>query len=210
MTTGVQLVTSDLRAPRPRPQPPQARLVPMHSTHPARRAFEDFIAERFQRAYGARLTHFLPHLLGVRDGLGRWQAAAGYAAAGAQTLFLEQYFDRPVEQALGAAVGRPVARGSIVEVGNLAAISAGMARALIPQLARHLHRMGYRWVAFTATRALRNSFQRLGLAPLPIAAADRTRLADRGVSWGSYYDQDPLVMAGKISLGVKAAERPGD
>lgn len=129
----------------------------MHCTHPERRAFEQFIAERFSRAYGARLTHFLPHLLGVMDGLARWQAAAGYAAAGAQALFLEQYLDRPIELALGAAVGRPIARGSIVEVGNLAAISAGMARALIPQLARHLHRMGYRWVAFTATRALRTA-----------------------------------------------------
>jgi len=204
METGVQLVPSASRADRPRPQPRPARLVPMHSTHPERRAFEQFIAERFSRAYGARLTHFLPHLLGVMDGLARWQAAAGYAAAGAQALFLEQYLDRPIELALGAAVGRPIARGSIVEVGNLAAISAGMARALIPQLARHLHRMGYRWVAFTATRALRNSFHRLGLKPLPIAAADRARLADRGLSWGSYYDQDPVVMAGKISLGLRA------
>jgi len=204
METGVQLVPTASRVDRPRPQPRPARLVPMHSTHPQRRAFEQFIAERFSRAYGARLTHFLPHLLGVMDGLARWQAAAGYAAAGAQALFLEQYLDRPIEQALGAAVGRPIARGSIVEVGNLAAISAGMARALIPQLARHLHRMGYRWVAFTATRALRNSFHRLGLKPLPIAVADRARLADRGLSWGSYYDQDPVVMAGKISLGLRA------
>jgi len=204
MTTGVQVIQTEFRADRPRPQPRPARLVPMHSTHPERRAFEQFIAERFSRAYGARLTHFLPHLLGVMDGLARWQAAAGYAAAGAQALFLEQYLDRPIELALGAAVGRPIARGSIVEVGNLAAISAGMARALIPQLARHLHRMGYRWVAFTATRALRNSFHRLGLKPLPIAVADRARLADRGLSWGSYYDQDPVVMAGKISLGLRA------
>ncbi|MDH4172762.1 MAG: thermostable hemolysin, partial [Betaproteobacteria bacterium] len=125
MTTGAQLVQTERRASRPRPQPPQARLVPMHATHPERRAFEAFIAERFCRAYGARLTHFLPHLLGVMDGLARWQAAAGYAAAGAQALFLEQYLDRPIEQALGAAVGRPLARGSIVEVGNLAAVSAG-------------------------------------------------------------------------------------
>lgn len=183
---------------------PQARLEPLHRTHPQRRAFEDFIAARFARAYGARLTHFLPHLLGVQDGLGRWQAAAGYAAAGAQPLFLEQYLDQPVEQALTAAIGAPIARGSVVEVGNLAANSAGMARALIPQLARHLHRMGYRWVAFTATRALRNSFHRLGLKPVPIAAADPARLADGGAHWGSYYDQDPVVVAGKISLGLRA------
>src|SRR5574341_553384 len=178
MTTGVQLVQTDFRAAPARL--PQARLEPMHSTHPQRRAFEEFIATRFSRAYGARVTHFLPHLLGVRDRLERWQAAAGYAAAGAQELYLEQYLDQPIEQALAAAVGRPIARGSIVEVGNLAAVSAGMARALIPQLARHLHRMGYRWVAFTATRAVRNSFQRLGLRPLAIAPADPARLPDGG------------------------------
>jgi hypothetical protein len=205
MTTGAHhLVRAEFRAAPPRKA--TARFEPVHRTHPARAAFEDFIAARFSRAYGARVTHFLPHLLGVRDGLARWQAAAGYAAADAQELFLEQYLPSPIEHALAAALGRPVPRADIVEVGNLAAVSAGMARALIPQLARYLHRLGYRWVAFTATRALRNSFHRLGLKPLPLAAANRARLADGGASWGSYYDQDPLVMAGKISLGLRAGE----
>src|SRR5512134_2381976 len=88
-------------APRaPRPRGATARLEPVHATHPMRAQFEAFIAARFGRAYGARVTHFLPHLLGVRDGLGRWQAAAGYAAAAGGRLFLEQYLERPVEQAL--------------------------------------------------------------------------------------------------------------
>jgi hypothetical protein len=178
----------------------------VHRAHPARTAFENFIAARFGRAYGARVNHFLPHLLGVRDGLARWQAAAGYAAAAAQTLFLEQYLDEPVERTLAAALGRPISRMGIVEVGNLAAISAGMARVIIPQLARHLHRLGYVWVVFTATRALRNSFYRLGLRPLPLARADPARLPDGGTSWGTYYGQDPVVMAGKIALGLNAGE----
>jgi len=205
MTTGFHVVQTEFRAAPPRRM--SARFEPVHRTHPARAAFEDFIAARFSRAYGARVTHFLPHLLGVRDGLALWQAAAGYAAADAQKLFLEQYLPGPIEHALAAALGRPVSRAGIVEVGNLAAVSAGMARALIPQLARHLHRLGYRWVAFTATRALRNSFHKLGLKPLPLVAADPARLADGGASWGSYYEQDPIVMAGKISLGLRAGER---
>jgi len=205
MTPGAQLVQTAFRtAP---PPAAKARLESVYRTHPARAAFEDFIAARFCRAYGARVTHFLPHLLGVSDGFAHWQAAAGYAAAGAQALFLEQYLDRPIEHVLSAALGRPIARPSIVEVGNLAAVSAGMARVLIPQLARHLHRLGYVWVVFTATRALRNSFFRLGLRPLPLTRADPARLADGGASWGTYYDQDPVVMAGKISHGVRAGER---
>ena len=204
MTPGAQLVQTAFRtAP---PPAAKARLESVYRTHPARAAFEDFIAARFCRAYGARVTHFLPHLLGVSDGFAHWQAAAGYAAAGAQALFLEQYLDRPIEHVLSAALGRPIARPSIVEVGNLAAVSAGMARVLIPQLARHLHRLGYVWVVFTATRALRNSFFRLGLRPLPLTRADPARLADGGASWGTYYDQDPVVMAGKISHGVRAGE----
>ncbi|MDX1375083.1 MAG: thermostable hemolysin [Burkholderiales bacterium] len=183
------------------------RLEPVHCTHPRRAAFEQFIADRYARAYGARLTQFLPQLLGVRDGIGGWRAAAGYAPAHADALFLEQYLDQGIEQVLAAALGRPVARSGIVEVGNLAAASAGMARVLVPQLARHLHRLGYRWVAFTATRALRNAFARLGLRPLPLAAADPTRLPDAGASWGSYYAQDPMVMAGRIALGLHADAR---
>ncbi|HSC97096.1 MAG TPA: thermostable hemolysin [Burkholderiales bacterium] len=204
MITGVQLAQTGVRMVRLRAA--KSLLEPVHCAHPARATFEHFIAARFGRAYGAHVTHFLPHLLGVRDGLARWQAAAGYAAAGVQALFLEQYLDGPIEFTLAATLGRPVARAGIVEVGNLAAISAGMARALIPLLARHLHRLGYRWVAFTATRALRNTFYRLGLRPLRLTRADPARLADGGSSWGTYYDHDPVVMAGKISLGLHAGE----
>jgi hypothetical protein len=203
MTTGNLLVHA--APPRAKPaRTPTVQLEPVPGAHPQRAAFEQFIAKRFLRAYGANVTHFLPHLLGVRDGLAQWQAAAGYAAAHTQKLFLEQYLDRPIEQTLAAALGRPVARENVVEVGNLAASSAGMARALIPQLARHLHKLGYRWVVFTATRALRNSFHRLKLQPLPIAPADPARLPGGGASWGSYYAQEPQVMAGLIALGLRA------
>ena len=100
----------------------------------------------------------------------------------------------------------------VLAVGVVGALLArfrprGMARALIPLLACHLHRLGYRWVAFTATRALRNTFHRLGLRPLRLTRADPARLPDGGASWGTYYDHDPVVMAGKISHGLYAGER---
>jgi hypothetical protein len=192
-------------SPRPavRTRSGSLRLEPIHRTHPHRDSCEDFIAARFQRAYGARVAHFSPHLFGIRDALARWRAASGYTPADGRTLFLEQYLDAPIEVELARCRGRPVARESIVEVGNLAAVSPGSARALIPLLARHLHRLGYEWVVFTATRELRNTFARLGLSPLGLAAADPARLADGGANWGSYYANDPIVMAGKISLGVR-------
>jgi len=42
---------------------------------------------------------------------------------------------------------------------------------------------------------------------LPIAAADPARLPDGGASWGAYYEQEPMVMAGKIALGLAAGRR---
>jgi hypothetical protein len=205
MTTGFELVASAIRAAPPRAA--RLRLEPVHGAHPARVALEDFIVARFGKAYGARVSHFLPHLIGLRDGLA-WKAAAGYAAAGARALFLEQYLDRPIECAIEHALGQPVARADVVEVGNLAAVSAGMTRVLIPQLARYLHRLGYRWVAFTATRGLRNSFHRLGLKPLSLASADPSRLTDGGASWGTYYAQDPEVVVDRISRGLRSEAHP--
>jgi hypothetical protein len=193
------------RAPA-RPAAAALQLEPVHRAHPQRASFEQFIAGCFDRAHGAHVTHFLPYLLGVRDALWRWKAASGYAAALDGALFLEQYLDQPVEEALTAATGRPVHRVQIVEAGNLASASPGMARALIPLVARHLHRMGYRWVVFTATREVRATLHRLGLEPLRLARADPARLLDAGRSWGRYYQHDPLVMGGKISRALRAGQ----
>jgi len=178
------------------------RLEPIHPTHPLRTQCEQFIGTRFEQAHGARIAHFSPYLLGVRDALDRWRAAAGYTPADGRRLFLEQYLDAPVEHLL---TRYGVARDAIVEVGNLASTSAGMGRALIPLLARHLHRLGYEWVAFTATRELRNAFARMGLTPLELAPADPARLPDRGERWGRYYTNDPIVVAGRVGHALRLA-----
>lgn len=201
MMPGQQPVPSSPRAAPRRPE--TLRLEPVYATHPSREAFEAFIADRYRLAYGARILRFLPHLLGVRDRLSGWRAGAGYAAAAEQALFLERYLDGPVEQAIAHAGGRAATRCGIVEVGNLASASTGIARALVPSLALHFNRLGYAWVAFTATRALRNTFHRLGLRPLALAAADPARLEDAGASWGSYYRQDPVVVACEIAQGLR-------
>ena len=65
------------------------RLEPIHPTHPLRAPCEQFISARFEQAHGARIAHFSPYLLGVRDALDRWRAAAGYTPADGRRLFLE-------------------------------------------------------------------------------------------------------------------------
>lgn len=169
--------------------------------HPARPSLEAFIGAQFARAYGARLEYFCRTLAGHRGADGAWVAALGYTPARDGRLFLEQYLDRPVEVAIAAHTGHPIARSDVVEVGNLTATDAGAGRRLIVAMTRHLHRQGLVWVTFTATRGLLNSFARLQLSPSVLAEAEPARLADAGRAWGTYYATRPQVMFGNIGFG---------
>ena len=100
-------------------------------------------------------------------------------------------------------------REGIVEVGNLAAHGAGTARLLIIALTRILAAEGLRWVSFTGTPALINSFRRLGLDPLTLGPADPHRMGAELPEWGSYYDAGPLVMAGEIRGGDRTLAGAG-
>lgn len=171
--------------------------------HPERCDIERFIARCFLRSYGATISHFADTLLGVRDSGGRWQAALGYTLPATRAeVFVEQYLDLPLESALSAVLGEPVARGAMAEVGNMAAISAGMGRRLIAMATAHLYARGLDYVVFTATRALANSFSRLGLPVHSVARADPARLKDGEGVWGSYYRNGPTVMVGRIGYGL--------
>jgi hypothetical protein len=166
-----------------------------------RRELEVFIADAFRASYGAEVSHFSEVLLGVRDKDGHWIAALGYTPAALGPLFLEHYLDAPVEAAISARARGPVDRATIVEVGNLAAHHPGAARALIVSTTQLLDSLGLRWVVFTATASLLNSFSRLRLQPQPLAPADPSRLPDGGRRWGTYYDTQPKVMFGDIHYG---------
>lgn len=169
--------------------------------HQERASLQDFIADAFFNMYGAEVRQFCHTLVGCRDKGGRWVAALGFSLARDGTTFLEQYLDAPLESEIASRTGSPVSRHHIVEVGNLAATHAGAARELIVCMTRYLHQQGMAWVAFTATRALLNSFTRLRLKPAVLAEADPRRLPDGGRSWGTYYDTKPQVMFGDIRSG---------
>lgn len=198
------LATSYAPAATPRTapaRPAQFQVETFVRGQPGRLELEAFIAHAFFDSYGAEISHFCDVLLGCRDEQGRWVAALGYTLAASGPMFLEQYLDHPLEAALGARMADPVARAEIVEVGNLAAVHPGAARALIVSTTRLLHQLGLRWVAFTATVSLLNSFTRLRLQPQVLAVADPARLADTGRRWGNYYETQPKVMYGDIRYG---------
>lgn len=159
-----------------------------------------FIAKTFFAHYNARIDKFCDRLLSVCSPKGEITAAAGYNLAEEGPLFLEQYLDLPIEKQVRQQLGIDIARTEIAEVGNLAATQAGGSRMLIELMTQHLHGEGRRWVAFTATKSLINSFHRLGLSPVILAPALPERVSNPA-AWGSYYLQHPYVAIGDIQLG---------
>jgi hypothetical protein len=185
--------------------------VQIHGPGERREEVEQFIRARFSEAWGARVHHFLPRLMSLRDDDGRLLGALGLRPAPGSRLFLEHYLDRPVEQALAAAAGQPVARTGLVEVGNLAVAAPGGGRWLITALTAYLHAAGASWAVFTCGPALRNAFLRLGVVLVDLGGADPASLppgeADR---WGRYYEQGPRVMAARVSQAHAALNALGE
>ncbi|MCY1494781.1 Thermostable hemolysin [compost metagenome] len=170
---------------------------------------EAFVHERFDHMHHADVHRFMPELVAMRDADGRLAAVAGMRLAAQEPLFLERYLDDPLEVPVARLAGRPVRRGELVEVGNLASPSAGSARLLIVAMTWLLAARGLEWVAFTGATSLLNSFHRLGLEPSVLAAADPARLGAERDGWGSYYEQHPQVFAGSIRHGHEQLLRRG-
>ncbi len=168
---------------------------------PQRGQFEAFIQQRFRKAHNAEIHQFMPELFGLNDGQGDLCAVAGVRLAAGGSLFLEHYLDKPIEVAIGEAVGISADRLGVVEVGNLAASNLGSARLSIITITWLLAMGGLQWVAFTGNAGLVNSFNRLGLRPVTLCAADSLRLGEARHHWGTYYDTHPSVHVGDIRAG---------
>ncbi|MBA4264183.1 MAG: hypothetical protein C0453_03795 [Comamonadaceae bacterium] len=195
---------SPLRLPAP-----SKRLNAHPAGDPRRPEVEAFIRSVFSARFDAQVEHFAPMLVSLSDPMtGRILAAAGYRTAGEAPLFLEGYLHEPVEQVLSGICGNPVARDGIVEVGHLASDQPGEGRRLIFLLGQHLADEGAQWVVSTLTDALRQLFVRLGITPLALGRADPIRLGtDAAATWGSYYEHEPIVLAGQLPRAIESLAR---
>ena len=176
--------------------------------HRQQRKLEQYIHAVFSRAYAADVHHFLPLLVGIREPGGEYIAAAGLQPAAMNTLYLENYLDRPIDEILSDRMQLNINRGQIIEAGNLAVTNRGGARHLITALLAYLYHAGYQWAVFTAVPLLINNFRKLGLPLTKLADADPRRLGAEAVHWGRYYDFLALVpvcrcvvVAGHIPTG---------
>lgn len=177
---------------------------------PGRAQLEAFVAQRFAEVHGAQVCSFLPHLLAMRDPKGAVRCALGYRGADSQPLYLEQYLDVPVEQAISAALARrgdsgvsAVERSAVVEVGNLAGRGCRAALHMVARLPRYLMSHGYRWVTFTATERVRTVLGAFDAPLLDLGPARPDRLVGGSADWGTYYRCAPRVMAGWLPHGLR-------
>lgn len=167
---------------------------------------EAYIRAIFTSRYQADPAAFAPNLV-MLEQRQRLIAAAGWRGAGTDKLFLEHYLDSPIEVAMAQLAGQNVVRERIVEVGNLAADKSGGSIQIILTLGPHLHQLGFEWVVFTATQELIRILTRLGLPMLALSKADPARLGGDAAAWGTYYDTQPIVVAGRIQLGLDRMSR---
>ncbi|NII54063.1 thermostable hemolysin [Luteibacter sp. SG786] len=182
------------------------RVNVIDAQHPERTDAEAFVRRVFERRYGADVRTFHPTLLSFRDH-DRHRAVVGFRGGHDGALFSEQYLSSPAPHMIADRLGIRIDRGELVEVGHLALDKPGDTRWVIAAATQHLHARGYRWVLFTATRALVNAFQRLGLHPIELATAQASRLADGGSHWGDYYRTKPVVCVGNIDSGHRKLHR---
>jgi hypothetical protein len=174
------------------------------SRHPLRRQVEDFISRRFFEIHGARVDSYMPLLVALFDDAGEVLAAVGIRDASIEPLFLEYYLDLPIERAIAAQSAlfrQPPARERIAEIGNLASRDRRASRKLFALLAAELEAAGFEWAVFTGCSSLHRMFGTLGIETVCLGRALQARLPADQQTWGSYYEDQPMVVAGKVSMG---------
>lgn len=161
-----------------------------------RNEVERFISDVFETSYGATLHHFMPILVALRDADGYLMAAFGLRSAATEALFLEQYLDVPIEHLMSSQLNKTITRDEITEIGNLAVANPRNAGILIAHVIQQSLDMQVKWCVATAHRSLQNGLVKGGRDVFALHSADVSRLPkSEQVLWGSYYDNQPQIIA---------------
>lgn len=189
------------------PQAKQKASVHLHAAPPVvtaisehgssdRQELEGFISAKFERAHNAKITHFMPKLMSVRDASGKLLAACGLRHADQTELFLETYLDAPVEALLSQHSNTKVSREAILEVGNFAVAEPVNVRSLLASISLYLHSTDSEYAVFTGISTLRNSLTKLNIPLQLLGEAHINRISEaERAAWGTYYNERPQVMA---------------
>jgi hypothetical protein len=205
--------TLPLLSMRPESMPAGKQPCLVDAQHPLRAQVEQFIAQRFLDIHAARISSFMPLLIALSSEDGEILAAVGIRSAASEALFLEHYLDTSVQQAIlsnaGWAMPAPQ-RDRIVEIGNLASIDRHASRKLFKALAGLLQAENFEWAVFTGCSSLQRMFKTMGIETIGLGRALQSRLPVDQQTWGGYYEDNPQVVAGKVSRGsILLGQDPG-
>lgn len=160
-----------------------------------RKTIENHIARGFNQAYQAQITEFMPLLVAL--GRNKIEAALG-VRSGKHKLFVETYFDQPLEQAL-AEKGNYCPRHRLAEIGNLYSRSSRFTMPLLLLTAMGLFQQYISVLVFTATSQLQRMMEHGGLSLHHLTDADEARLGEPNQNWGAYYQTAPKVVAARVA-----------
>ena len=168
--------------------------------HPERKKVEEFLEANYLRAFGGKLHSHYPILMSVRNKEGEILAASGFRYADGERLFLENYLDSNVEDELQKRFGK-ISRNDVVEIGNLVSSdndkARGVAFFLFRAMATYLKSQNKKIACATATLPLRRIFRLVNFKTETLAKAC-IEMVENPKDWGSYYENDPQVIAGLI------------
>ena len=99
---------------------------------------ERFIEDQFLDRFGSVISEHYPTLLSLQNEAGGVLATLGLRSAAGEPLFLEHYFDEPIEHVIGQTLGVLPARTDILEIGSLASVGRGASARLVAAAAVYL------------------------------------------------------------------------
>lgn len=159
---------------------------------------ERFIERQYFARFGSLIVEHYPTLLSLQTNEGNVLATIGLRDASREPLFLERYFDEPIERMISHTTGARPPRADILEIGNMASIGRMASARLIAASSSYLATCHCRYAVVTATQDLRRMLGSFGLAWRGLGSARADRLPDHGRSWGTYYEQNPEILVGEI------------
>jgi len=161
-----------------------------------RQSLEAFIKTRFYAVHQAHIDHFMPEMLSLRDENNGLRAVCGLRHANEEPLFLEHYFEWPIEQVLSISAQQRIERKAILEIGNLAVLEPACIRSLLASISVYLHHTDTEWAVFTGIPSLINALKKLHMPLLVLGPATIDQLPEQEhAAWGNYYQLNPQVIA---------------
>lgn len=186
---------------------------------------QNFIQQVYEISHQAKLSYFMPILFSgfsqptstiaaTHNSVFIPSVAIGLTPVTQQPIFLEQYLNSPIEIEIAKIAGQHVPRERICEIGNLASQCAGNARLMVAFLVFYLSSPITKlvddsacppnaaatkvdWAVCTGTNVVQHILSSMGIESHVVARATVDALQDpeQQSTWGSYYDNNPLVLA---------------